>query len=306
MNNKNGLVLSLLFLLLALSSHLAAAADFDGAAAYGFAEQQLNLGPRTPGSTAHAEFITLATEAFSKAGWTVQTLKGKANGQSATNLLIEQPRPADSGEDNRPWIVIGAHFDSRLHANEDSDEKNQTNPVPGGNDGASGVAVLYGLAVSLEKELPVRLTLALFDLEDQGSIAPYNDWCLGSAMVAKYYASLPIQPDAVVVLDMIGDPDLNVYRERNSDVALTDDIWKIAADLGYGDKLIDLEKYTIYDDHIPFLQNGMRAVDLIDFDDPEWHTVMDDLNNVSQQSLQTIGDVMMAWLERVGENGLQW
>lgn len=305
MNRKTGLVLSLLALFFVFSSRFAAAADFDGSAAYGFAEQQMSLGSRTPGSTAHAEFITLAVEAFSKAGWTVQTLKGKANGQTATNLLIERPQPADRNGKNQPWVVIGAHFDSRLHANEDPDEENRTSPVPGGNDGASGVAVLYGLAVSLEKDLPVRVTLALFDLEDQGSIEPYHDWCLGSKMVAKYYASLPTQPDAVVLLDMIGDPDLNVYRERNSDPALGDEIWGVAADLGYGDKLVNLEKFTIYDDHIPFIQNGMRAVDLIDFDDPEWHTLKDDIGNVSQESLQVIGEVMMAWLDRVVEKGIR-
>lgn len=61
----------------------------------------------------------------------------------------------------------------------------------------------------------------------------------------------------------------------------------------------------IYDDHIPFIQNGMRAVDLIDFDDPEWHTLKDDIGNVSQESLQVIGEVMMAWLDRVVEKGIR-
>lgn len=304
MQIKTALVLSLLALCLAIAPSIAAS-EFDGGAAYDFAADQLALGPRTPGSAAHADFIALATDAFSKAGWTVQTLKGKTNGQIATNLLIERPTPNDGIGEDRPWVVLGAHFDSRLHANQELDPTRQTQPVPGGNDGASGVAVLYGLALSLEKELPVRVTLALFDLEDQGQIEPYRDWCLGSTMVAKYYASLPTQPDAVVILDMIGDPDLTVYRERNSDAALSGVIWGTAADLGYGDKLINLEKFAIYDDHIPFLQAGMRAVDLIDFDDPEWHTLADDLSNVSQDSLQTIGDILMAWLERVGKEGVQ-
>lgn len=278
-----------------------AESSFSGQLAYEFAEAQLALGPRTPGSDAHAAFIQLATDEFAALGWNVSYLRGKIKNVEGTNLIIE--RPGAAGQTDRPWVLLGAHFDSRLEANEDPDPANRKKPVPGGNDGASGVAVLYGLAAALEKDLPVRVTMALFDVEDQGSIEGYDDWCIGSTMVATYYAQQDRQPDAVIVLDMIGDPDLNVYRERNSDRALTDSIWAVAARLGYGDQLIDEDGYAILDDHIPFLRRGMRAVDLIDFDDPEWHTVRDDLSNVSRDSLQVIGDVMLTWLREVGEKG---
>lgn len=273
---------------------------FDGEAAYQFAAAQLALGPRLPGSEAHAAFQELAQTAFSEADWTVQRLKGSHNGQTAINLIISQPGESEPN-DRRPWILFGAHYDSRLHANEDLDPNNRELPVPGGNDGASGVAVLYGLARALDPESPVRVTLALFDLEDQGGIEPFQDWCIGSTMVAAYYAAQPQQPDAVVILDMIGDPDLNIFRERHSDPELSAQIWEVATELGYEAAFINREKFAIFDDHIPFMERGMRAVDLIDFDDPEWHTIRDDLSNVSQESLQIVGDVVLNWAVRFAE-----
>lgn len=274
--------------------------EFNGAAAYEFAEAQLALGPRLPGSEAHAAFLTLAETAFSEAGWTVQRLRGTHNGQSAVNLIIERP---DSGKTGlrRPWILFGAHYDSRLYANEDPDPGSRRMPVPGGNDGASGVAVLYGLARSFDPGLPVRVTLALFDLEDQGDIEPFQDWCIGSTLVASYYEAQPERPDAVVILDMIGDPDLSIFRERNSDAGLGDQLWAVAAELGHEAAFVNREKFAVYDDHIPFLERGMRAVDLIDFDDPEWHTVRDDLSNVSQESLRIVGEVVLNWAARFKE-----
>lgn len=278
------------------------ASDFDGSAAYDFAAQQLALGPRTPGSEAHAAFLTLAEGAFSRAGWTVQRLSGVRNGETAINLILERP---DGAEGDRPWIVLGAHYDSRLNANEDPVAANRTEPVPGGNDGASGVALLYGLAKSLDRSVSARVTLVLFDLEDQGGIEPYNDWCIGSKMVASYYKDQArktgIQPDAVVILDMIGDPELGIYREKFSDPELGDEIWAVAAEAGYEDQFVNRARFSVYDDHIPFIEAGMRAVDLIDFDDPEWHTVRDDLSNVSQASLQAVGEVVLTWIERYSE-----
>ena len=83
---------------------------------------------------------------------------------------------------------------------------------------------------------------------------------------------------------MIGDADLNIYKEKNSNTAITDEIWKTAKDLGYDDKFIDSYKYSMEDDHTPFLEAGIPAVDLIDFDYPYWHTTQDTPDKVSQRA----------------------
>jgi len=97
---------------------------------------------------------------------------------------------------------------------------------------------------------------------------------------------------------MVGDKDLQIFREKNSDKALTDEIWSTAEKEGLSNIFQDKEKYSIYDDHIPFLKIGIPAVDLIDFDYPAWHTLADDIQNVSSDSLAAVEQVLYAWLTK--------
>jgi Zn-dependent M28 family amino/carboxypeptidase len=190
-----------------------------------------------------------------------------------------------------PEIIIGAHYDSRILSDADTDPFRQTQPVPGANDGASGVAVLLGLARSLPEDT-VAVWLVFFDSEDNGRIADW-DWILGSrAFVAKN----AVAPRAVVVVDMVGDSDLNLYMEQNSDTALRAEIWNTAAGLGYGSVFIPQPKYSMLDDHTPFLEAGIPAVDIIDFDYPYWHTTQDTPDKVSAESLSAVGATLRAWI----------
>ncbi|OGO66478.1 MAG: hypothetical protein A2029_08985 [Chloroflexi bacterium RBG_19FT_COMBO_47_9] len=99
---------------------------------------------------------------------------------------------------------------------------------------------------------------------------------------------------------MIGDADLNIYWERNSNEVITKEIWSTASDLGYSDIFIPEYKYKIIDDHIPFLRAGIPAVDIIDFDYPYWHTTEDTPDKVSSESLAIIGNTLLHWLETKG------
>ena len=192
----------------------------------------------------------------------------------------------------RPWIILGAHYDSRMVADHDPDPALRTQPVPGANDGASGVAVLLELARSLPETLPAQVWLVFFDAEDQGDIQGW-DWILGSRAFAQ---QLTAQPDAVVVIDMIGDKNLDIYYESNSDRAISQAIWSEAAKAGYQKQFIPQDKYSMEDDHTPFLEKGIRAVDIIDFDYPYWHTTADTTDKVSAESLQAVGDTLFRWI----------
>lgn len=247
---------------------------------------QMNMGPRTPGSKAHQQVISYIKSELEKTGWKVEIQQTERMGHPIQNIIAKR----GSGS---PWVIFGAHYDSRLVADHDSVAANQTLPVPGANDGASGVAVLLEMARVLPKNTDKQVWLVFFDAEDQGRIEGW-DWILGSRAFAE---SLSAKPDAAVVVDMIGDADLNIYREKTSNKAITDAIWKTAEDLGYAGQFINEEKYSILDDHLPFLELGIPAVDIIDFDYPYWHTIADTQENISSQSLAIVGNTLLAWLE---------
>jgi glutaminyl-peptide cyclotransferase len=178
-----------------------------------------------------------------------------------------------------------------MFADQDPDPSQHTNPVPGANDGASGVAVLLELARTLPEDTR-PIWLVFFDAEDNGNIDGW-DWILGSREFVKNNS---IQPEAVIVVDMIGDADLNIYKERNSNPALTDEVWETAKGLGYENKFIPQYKHSMLDDHMPFLQAGMPAIDIIDFDYPYWHTTHDTPDKVSAESLQVVGETLQVWV----------
>lgn len=260
---------------------------FDGERAFADVAHQVSLGPRPVGSVAHARTVTWIVESLEIAGWKAEVQELEIAGHPVRNII------ASRGDDTQgEWIVLGAHYDTRLHADQDADPERLEEPVMGANDGASGVGVLLELARVLPKDLDKRVWLVFFDAEDNGRIGDW-DWILGST---AFVAALDEHPDLAVVVDMIGDADLQVYYEIFSDQTIREEIWTTAAGLGYQDAFIQEEKYTILDDHKPFLDAGIPAVDIIDFDYPYWHTTEDTLDKVSPQSLKIIGDTLLAWL----------
>jgi glutaminyl-peptide cyclotransferase len=102
---------------------------------------------------------------------------------------------------------------------------------------------------------------------------------------------------ALILVDMIGDRDLRIKREANSTRWLTDAIWSAAKQLKRS-SFVD-EETPIEDDHIEFLDAGVQAVDIIDLEYPAWHTKDDTLDKVSADSLQVVGDVLLAALPAI-------
>ena len=257
---------------------------FDGLRSYADVQTQVGFGPRIPGTEGHAKVMEWIRGELVKAGWEVEIQESEALGHPIQNIVAKR-------NDESPQIIVGAHYDSRMLADNDPDPANHTKPVPGANDGASGVAILLGLARSLPEDT-VPIWLVFFDAEDNGRIESW-DWTLGSPEFVK---NNPIQPRAVVVVDMIGDADLNIYKEHNSNPDLTTEIWETAGSLGYGSKFIPEYKYSMQDDHRPFLQAGMPAVLIIDFDYPYWHTIQDTPDKVSAESLEAVGKTLWTWI----------
>jgi glutaminyl-peptide cyclotransferase len=261
-----------------------ASTNFDGDRAYDYIKTQVSFGPRVPGSIAHTKLLDWLRNELESAGWQVQIQQSQSLGHPIQNLIAyrsEQP----------PQFILGAHYDSRIYADHDPDPLKQTQPTPGANNGASGVAVLLELARTLPADAP-PVWLVFFDAEDNGKI-PGWDWTLGS----KAFVSLmTVKPQAMVLVDMVGATDSTFYLDGNSDRQLSSSIWDTAAKLGYEDVFIPRIKYNILDDHIPFIQAGIPAVDIIDIDDKYWLTTSDTPEHVSPKSLQSVGSVLWTWL----------
>jgi len=216
----------------------------------------------------------------------VEIQEGEIKGHPVKNIIAKR------GAGN-PWIILGAHYDSRMYADQESITSRQELPVPGANDGASGVAVLLELARILPRNPSKQIWLVFFDAEDQGNL-PGWDWMLGSQFFVNHLESVP---NAVVIIDMIGDANLNIYYEQNSNQDISKQIWEIAKEKGYSKEFISDFKYSMEDDHTPFIKKGIPAVDIIDFDYPYWHTSEDSTDKVSPVSLKVVGDTLLSWIE---------
>lgn len=258
--------------------------SFDSRRAYADVQTQVAFGPRIPGEAGHAQIVAWIRTELKFAGWQVEIQESEALGHPIQNIVAKN-------SDAPPQIILGAHYDSRMFADNDPKPGNRTQPVPAANDGASGVAVLLELARTLPEDT-VPTWLVFFDAEDNGRIAGW-DWILGSREFVKRNS---LQPRAVVVIDMIGDADLNIYKEQNSNPELTGEIWSTARDLGFEKNFIADYKYSMEDDHTPFLEAGIPAVDIIDFDYPYWHTTQDTPDKVAAASLEAVGKTLWTWI----------
>ena len=263
--------------------------EFDRQIAMQHVVNQVNLGPRHPGTSGHAELIQYITDNLNQSGWKVDIQQAEVNGLEIQNIVA-------SRDETPAQVILGAHYDTRLYADRDLNPQNQKLPVPGANDGASGVAVLLEIARVLPESIS-GVQIVFFDAEDQGGING-QDWSQGAAAFVAAFVNTPDAASlkSVVIIDMIGDADQQVYYEQASDPLLSKEIWSTAADLGYSDRIIPEMKHNIIDDHLPFLRAGIPAVDLIDIDYPYWHTVEDTPDKVSPESLETIGLTLLKWL----------
>ncbi len=275
----------LLLSLTSCSSH-GQEVQFDGQSALLFVEEQIAFGPRIPGSEESRKTAVWVVEQLESIGWETEIQHFSYLGTPLMNIIAKSEGVSDS----KP-ILIGAHYDTRPYA--DRDPNNPEAPVPGANDGASGVAVLIELAHVLDRDrLRQPVWLVFFDAEDSGNIDGW-DWIVGSS----FFADNLIQDlEAAVIVDMVGDRDLQLFIEKNSDIDLVQEIWELADQLGYP-AFINTPKYSMIDDHSPFLRIGVPAVVIIDFDYPYWHTIGDTIDKVSADSLEQVGRTLEHWLE---------
>jgi glutaminyl-peptide cyclotransferase len=285
---------------------------FDGEQALAYARTQVEFGPRVPGTEGHrrtGDWIVAQmrqrADTVVEQRWTHVTRRGDS--LPMRNILARFRPDADQR------VLYLAHWDTRPVADQDRNLGARQLPIPGANDGASGVGLLIALGDVLKKTPPsFGVDLLFVDGEDYGSFDDPNnpDILIGSRYFAEHLPAADYRPLFGVLWDMIGDRDLNIYQEQHSVQAapeVVQRVWQVAKDLGYGASFIAEIWGPITDDHLPLIKKGLRVIDVIDIDygppienggtrpAPTYHhTMQDTMDKISAQSLKIVGDVATA------------
>jgi hypothetical protein len=272
--------------------------EVDGERALGRVVFQVDAGSRVPGTRGHAKVEEWIAAELERAGARVerQRFLDSTLGRSEELVNVIGRFGASAGRDRHGPLVLCAHSDSRPFADEDPDVARRNDPMPAANDGGSGVAVLLEVADLLAKRPPpCPVDLVFFDGEDQGRPEEPGTFSRG----ARGYAARLTQPKprGAFLFDMVGDRSLAIHTEgisleRASN--LTELVLDAAKAVGASHFHAD-PRYHVVDDHVPLLDAGIPAVDLIDFDYPAWHTTHDLPDQVSAESLAEVARVA-AWL----------
>lgn len=281
--------------------------SFSADSAYAFVEEQLAFGNRIPGSKGWrgcADWLaaqmrrwcdTVVVQDFNATLWDHSVVPGKN--------IIASLNPAAERR-----VLLAAHWDSRSWADHDADESLHHSPVPGANDGASGVAALMEMARAMSLMPPsVGVDFIFFDVEDQGApgwseVYDEDTWCKGSQYWAQnrhvpYYTAV-----YGVLFDMVGTLMPRFTKEqvsRSFAPDLTNKLWNAAAALGHGNIFVNQDTDPILDDH--YYVNRLAGIPMADIVQnsgntnffEHWHTTTDDLNAVSKESLRLVAEVTM-------------
>jgi Zn-dependent M28 family amino/carboxypeptidase len=252
-------------------------------------KQLVSYGPRPAGSPALAEARRWIVAQLKDAGAQVEednfTAQTPLGAIPMTNLIAKFPG------DSTKVVMVTGHYDTKLFENF---------RFVGANDGASSAALLLELARELRgRKHTLTYWLVFFDGEEAMREWTDTDSVYGSRHLVQKLSSAGElgRIQAMILVDMIGDSNLVIHREGNSTSWLTDTVFAAAHRLGYTKYFLDTSS-AVEDDHIPFVNAGVAAVDLIDFnpEDGYWHTARDTVDHCSPLSLTIVGRVVLAAL----------
>ena len=274
----------------------AAPANFSGKSALAFTQAVVSLGPRPPGSRPHGgtelyieSQIKLHHAELIEDSFTAQTPNGSMH---MKNII------AKFGGSTGRAVVFTGHYDTKFMPGRG---------FLGANDGGSSTGFLLEmLRVLATRKYPDDIFLVWFDGEEAFREWSATDSLYGSRHLAERWSNdgTASRIKALINVDMIGDKDLGILQEGNSSRSLMKLVWQTARDIGYGKYFLDTG-FATEDDHIPFVRQGVNALDLIDFDygpnNAYWHTPQDTMDKLSAHSLQVVGDVLLAVLGKLEE-----
>ena len=271
---------------------------FDQQRAFRRLEELCSFGPRNHGSQGKTRAEQWIQQTLRDAGIEVQvhefqyTPKGSTQAETFRNI-VGRIKP-----ELKERILVATHYDTRSTADKDPDESRRNQPIPGANDGGSGVALLLEMAVLWKGQPPpVGVDVIFFDGEDFGRGNDLDEYFLGSKAYTRDFPEY--KPVWGIVLDMVGDESLGTRKERDSVARapqVVERVWSAATRVG-SNGFLDERGGLIYDDHTTFLNKGIPVVLVIDFNYPSFHTTADTLDKCSADSLGQVGRAVMEAVE---------
>jgi glutaminyl-peptide cyclotransferase len=276
--------------------------SFNADSAYQFVQDQVDFGPRVPGSMSHGQCANYLQTKLAAYCDTAFIQIGNAKSYKGKNVVINNIIGIIHPEKTKR-ILLCAHWDTRPQA--DEDKERPTVPADGANDGASGVGVLLEVARQLQLQSPdAGVDIVFFDAEDMGDRrGEATTWCLGS----QYWAKNPHKQNYVarfgILLDMVGPKDAVFAVEAYSwqyARPYVQKVWETASNLGHGKYFINYQGGSITDDHV-FINTilGIPTLDIIHYDVRNntgfgdfWHTHKDNMESIDKNTLKAVGETV--------------
>ena len=266
-------------------------AGFDSNRAWTDLERQVAFGPRPSGSPALAQTRQYIETQLKTIGISYREQPFDAMTPAGVIKMVNVIGTIPGKRPDR--IALATHYDTKRF---------QEFRFLGASDAASSTAAVLELARVL-KNRQNEYTIELLFLD--GEEAVNTEWRdPDNTYGSKYYVRAAQQErtlaglKTLILLDMIGDRDLDIRPDTNSAPWLNAIVWSSAARLGYRSTFL-AQDFTVEDDHLPFVEAGVPSIDIIDLDYPQWHTAQDDLDHVSARSLQIVGDVLLDALPQI-------
>ncbi|MBI1332807.1 MAG: M28 family peptidase [Armatimonadetes bacterium] len=272
---------------------------FDQAAAWKWLTKQCDLGPRVPNTSAHVKCRDIILDEVKKDCDSAELQPfGHVWSRDNSRRQMWNVIGYQNWENATTRVVLLTHWDTRPTADQEIEEANRAKPIPGANDGASGTAVLLEL-MRHTHDVPKSLGICYLFVDGEDLGPGLDEMFLGATYFAQHLPKH--KPDYGILIDMIGDADLQIPVEPNSynrARKLTLALYRHAKDIGMSKTFPMEQQGEIYDDHLSFLDAGIPTVDFIDFTYDPWHTLRDTPDKCSAESLGKVGKFLNSWVHQ--------
>jgi glutaminyl-peptide cyclotransferase len=284
--------------------------EFNADSAFAYTKAQVDFGPRIPSTEAHRNCLNYLVAKFKSFGGDVFVQKGAAKTYDGKSHQLKNIIAAFNPE-KKQRVLITAHWDARPFSDQDPDPKMKDKPFDAANDGASGVAIMLEMARQIQQKQPnVGVDFILWDIEDYGKANDESEgettWCIGSQYWAKNQPVKGYKPLYAINLDMVGGSNAQFTQDeisRKYAPEIVKKVWDIGNEIGYSAYFINVISGSLIDDHYWVNQAGIPCIDVIHYSDSSgfymnWHTQLDNLNNIDKNTLKAVGQTMLETIFR--------